>query len=66
MPTFEELLHVNLPSLQSAAEDWAATATLLKKVVKEACDDVRATSTAMARRSTVTLRTRPQEVDQSR
>ncbi|MGW2423662.1 hypothetical protein ACWC0C_31170 [Streptomyces sp. NPDC001709] len=38
MPTFEELLHVNLSSLQSAADDWAATATLLKKVAKEAGD----------------------------
>ncbi|MER5404921.1 hypothetical protein [Streptomyces sp. NPDC002769] len=36
MPTFEELLHVNLSTLQSAADDWAAMAVLLKKVAKEA------------------------------
>ncbi|MDF3297868.1 hypothetical protein [Streptomyces tropicalis] len=36
MPTFEELLHVNLSPLQSAADDWAAMAVLLRKVAKEA------------------------------
>ncbi|MFB6534857.1 hypothetical protein ACFCY8_21280 [Streptomyces noursei] len=34
--TFEELLHVNLASLRSAADAWAAMAALLKKVAKEA------------------------------
>ncbi|MFE9539320.1 hypothetical protein [Streptomyces sp. NPDC006691] len=36
MPTFEQLLHVTLSPLQSAAEDWAAMAALLKKAAKEA------------------------------
>ncbi|GAX53997.1 hypothetical protein [Streptomyces olivochromogenes] len=36
MPTFEELFHVNLSPLQSAADDWAAMAVLLNKVAKEA------------------------------
>ena len=36
MPTFEELFHVNLSALQSAADDWAAMAVLLNKVAKEA------------------------------
>ncbi|MFE2518110.1 hypothetical protein [Streptomyces mirabilis] len=36
MPTFEELFHVNLSPLQSAADDWAVMAVLLNKVAKEA------------------------------
>jgi hypothetical protein len=36
VPTFEELLHVKLSPLQSAADDWAAMAVLLKKIAKEA------------------------------
>uniref|UniRef100_A0AAU2V071 Uncharacterized protein n=1 Tax=Streptomyces sp. NBC_00003 TaxID=2903608 RepID=A0AAU2V071_9ACTN len=36
MPTFEELLNVKLSPLQSAADDWAAMAVLLKKVATEA------------------------------
>ncbi|WP_438296252.1 hypothetical protein [Streptomyces sp. HUAS TT7] len=36
MPTFEELLHIKLAPLQSAADDWAAMAVLLKKVASEA------------------------------
>ncbi|MFI6056035.1 hypothetical protein ACIBCO_38940 [Streptomyces violascens] len=36
MPTFEELLNVNLSPLQSAGDDWAAMAVLLKKVATEA------------------------------
>ncbi|MGW1870480.1 hypothetical protein ACWCPS_33660 [Streptomyces mauvecolor] len=36
MPTFEELLHIKLSPLQSAADDWAAMAALLKKVATEA------------------------------
>ncbi|MFA3843423.1 hypothetical protein [Streptomyces aureus] len=36
MPTFEELLHIKLSPLQSAADDWTAMAVLLKKVADEA------------------------------
>ncbi|MFF1477025.1 hypothetical protein ACFVYD_05505 [Streptomyces sp. NPDC058301] len=36
VPTFEELLHVKLSPIQSAADDWAAMAVLLKKVATEA------------------------------